>query len=140
MSDAAWYNPTLLTGYFFGLVTNHVDISGSFYLESEGVISLPYKGIYGITYVVSSVSPERLNSVLLSSAQTLSNCSISSEVANLGPAGGGYFDIWGQVITATSAGASIIFVSGTTALAAAFGSNWNTGQWNCSQLNFLRLY
>jgi len=81
--------------------------------------------------------PAPLNSVLLSTLETLSNVTISSEIANKGSSGGSYYDLWGQVVVASNSG-TITFANSTT-LSTVLGSNWTAGEWFCNQLSIIRI-
>lgn len=111
---------------------------GSPIRTSGSVITFTTGGTYAITYVPQSASPGHvLNAVFLSSAQTLSNVTISSEMENAGSLGGGSYDMWGQVVVASNSG-TITFTSGS-GLPAAFGTNWTTGQWYCQLISFIQI-
>jgi len=100
-------------------------------------------GIFSIVFVLYAAVPGHyLNSVLLSSAETFSPFAMSvlSEVANLGPSGGGTYDIWGQVISVISAYSTLSFPSGSAALNTAFGSNWTSGHWVCLIYTVCQIY
>jgi len=112
--------------------------AGSPTRSSGSVITFTTGGTFAITYIVQSETPGHvLNTVLLSSAQTLSNVTISSEMENTGTGGGGSYDMWGQVVVASSSG-TITFTSGS-GLPALFGTNWTTGQWYCQIFAIIRI-
>jgi len=140
LQDVAWSNQVYASGDFFGPISSSIDLLGGSYLVSTFEINLFSPGSYFITYVVQSTIALKLNSIRLSSAQFLYNCFVSSETSNLGSSGGGHVDIWGQVITTSGSGAYITFPQGTAALALAFGGNWISGHWNCSQLTVQYVY